>query len=159
MKPAKKQLKLGFSMAGNGAHKAGWRHPQARTDSTSKFAVWREMAQALEAAKIHFIFFADGAAVRVEAADDEALSYRGMVDKFEPITLLSAIAAVTERIGLTATASTTYNEPYTIARKYASLDHLSAGRAGWNVVTTWSEHEAQNFNRSKNLEHDKRYRR
>jgi alkanesulfonate monooxygenase len=154
-----RQMALGFSMAGNGAHKAGWRHPDARNESVVKFPVWKEMTRALEAAKIQFMFFADGAAVRVDAADDEALSYSGQVDKFEPITLLSAISAVTEHLGLVATATTTYNEPYTIARKFASLDHLSDGRAGWNVVTTWSEHEAQNFNRDRNLEHAKRYAR
>lgn len=159
MKQQKKQLRLGFSMAGNGAHKAGWRHPLARPESTCEFPVWKDMVKALEKARIHYIFLADGAAVRIDAADDTALSYSGQVDKFEPLTLLSAISAVSEHIGLVATASTTYNEPYTIARKYASLDHLSSGRAGWNVVTTWSEHEAQNFNRSSNLEHALRYKR
>jgi N-acetyl-S-(2-succino)cysteine monooxygenase len=158
MKHAGKKLRLGFSMAGNGAHKAGWRHSDARTDSTSKFPVWKEMVRALEAAKIHYIFFADGAAVRVDAPDDEALSYSGgRIDKFEPITLLAALSAVTEHIGLIATASTTYNEPYTIARKYASLDHLSEGRAGWNVVSSWAEQEAQNFNRRSNPDHALRY--
>ncbi|MGV6874567.1 LLM class flavin-dependent oxidoreductase [Pseudochelatococcus sp. B33] len=159
MAKTRKQLKLGFSMAGNGGHKAGWRHPLARVESTSQFSVWKDMAAALEKARIHYIFLADGAAVRIDAADDDALSYSGQVDKFEPLTLLSAVAAVTNHIGLVATASTTYNEPYTIARKYASLDHLSGGRAGWNVVTTWSEHEAKNFNRTTNLEHALRYKR
>jgi alkanesulfonate monooxygenase len=154
----KKKLKLSFSLAGNGAHRGGWRLPNARTDSTFKFPIWKEMTQALEAAKIHFMFLADGAAVRVDAPDDYALSFSAaQVDKFEPITLLSAISSVTEHLGLVATASTTYNEPYTIARKFASLDHLSSGRAGWNVVTTWSEHEARNFNRRRNLEHALRY--
>lgn len=162
MNEPRKQLKLGFSMVGNGSHKAGWRHPDARTDSTTKFGIWKEMTQELEAAKIHFMFLADGAAVRVEAGSDEALSYNGgagHIDKFEPLTLLSAISVVTERLGLVATATTTYNEPYTIARKYASLDHLSNGRAGWNVVTTWSDNEAQNFNRSSNPAHADRYAR
>lgn len=162
MNAPKKQMTLGCSMVANGSHKAGWRHPNARTDSSTKFGIWKEMTKELEAAKVHFMFLADGAAVRVEAVTDEALSYSGgtgHIDKFEPLTLLSAISVVTEKLGLVATASTTYNEPYTIARKYASLDHLSDGRAGWNVVTTWSENEAQNFNRSSNPAHSDRYAR
>ncbi|CAH1690364.1 Nitrilotriacetate monooxygenase component A [Hyphomicrobiales bacterium] len=117
------------------------------------------MARAAERAKIHFIFLADGQAVRVQAKDNEALSYSGRVDLFEPLTLIAALSAVTEHIGFVATASTTYNEPYTIARKYASLDYISGGRVGWNVVTSWSEAEAKNFSREKHLDHDVRYRR
>ncbi len=81
------------------------------------------------------------------------------VAQFEPLTLLSALAAVTERIGLVGTASTSFNEPYHIARKFASLDHISGGRAGWNLVTSSSEHEAKNFNRDRHFDHAERYAR
>jgi FMN-dependent oxidoreductase (nitrilotriacetate monooxygenase family) len=149
---------LGLSLLGNGTHKAGWRHPQAAVGGALDFALWKQMAQAAELAKIHFIFLADDLAV-LSAQTDEATSYNGRVDRFEPLTLLSGLAAVTERIGLIATVSTTYAEPYTVARAFASLDHLSNGRAGWNVVTSVREDEAANFSRASHLEHDVRYRR
>lgn len=152
-------LTLGLSVTSNGSHAAGWRYPGAPADSSIDFAFWRQLAQRAEAAKIHFIFFADGAAVRQGGDDPQALRYIGKIDQFEPLTLISALAAVTSRIGFVATASTTYNEPYTIARKYASIDYISGGRVGWNVVTSWSEAEARNFNLEHSLRHDLRYRR
>jgi N-acetyl-S-(2-succino)cysteine monooxygenase len=154
-----RMMRLGLSLAANGTHKGGWRHPAAADGVALDIAVWRQMAQAAERAKVHFIFLADGAAVRTEAENDEMLSFNGRIDQFEPLTLLSALASSTEHIGLVATASTTYSEPYSVARKYASLDYLSGGRAGWNVVTSWSEAEALNFSRDHHLEHDERYRR
>jgi alkanesulfonate monooxygenase len=159
MSAPQEQMKLGLSLAANGTHKGGWRHPDAANGVALDFKIWKEMAQAAERAKIHFIFLADGQAVRTEAESDEALSFNGRIDQFEPLTLLSGLAAVTEHIGLIATASTTYNEPYTVARKYVSLDYVSGGRSGWNVVTSWSEAEALNFNRDKHMEHAARYRR
>ncbi|MDI6029141.1 LLM class flavin-dependent oxidoreductase [Corticibacterium sp. UT-5YL-CI-8] len=152
-----RQLKIGLSLVSNGTHPAGWRLPEARADAALDFALWKEMAQAAEAAKIHFIFLADGIAVRTAASDNDALSYSGRIDQFEPLTLIAGLSAVTDRIGYIATASTTYNEPYHIARKFASLDHISGGRVGWNVVTSWSEAEAKNFSRDKHLEHSIRY--
>jgi N-acetyl-S-(2-succino)cysteine monooxygenase len=154
-----RQLKLGFSLVSNGTHKAGWRHPSAHPNAALDVAMWKDIARAAERAKVHFIFLADGAAVRIEVPDDETLSYSGRIDTFEPVTLLTMMSGVTERLGFVATASTTYNEPYTVARKYASLDHLSGGRAGWNVVTSWSDNEARNFNLARGLEHATRYRR
>ncbi|MFT4002237.1 MAG: LLM class flavin-dependent oxidoreductase [Rhizobium sp.] len=152
-------LALGLSVTSNGSHSAGWRYPGAPADTSLDFDFWRGLAQRAEAAKIHFIFFADGAAVRQGADDMEALRHMGRVDQFEPLTLISALSAVTSRIGFIATASTTYNEPYTIARKYASIDYISHGRVGWNVVTSWSEDEARNFNLDHSLQHEVRYRR
>ncbi|WP_431284338.1 LLM class flavin-dependent oxidoreductase [Humitalea sp. 24SJ18S-53] len=154
-----RQMKLGLSMVQNGTHLAAWRHPGSPLGGALDFKLWKRMAQAAEAAKIHFMFWADGAAVRINAKSDDDLSYNGRIEQFEPTTLMAAISAVTERIGLIATASTTYNEPYTVARKFASLDYLSEGRVGWNVVTSWSEQEAVNFNRDKHLDHSVRYRR
>lgn len=152
-----RKMIIGLSLVSNGTHPAGWRLPQAKADAALDFGLWKKMARAAEAAKIHFIFLADGIAVRTAASDIDALSYSGRIDQFEPLTLIGALSAVTERIGFIATASTTYNEPYHIARKFASLDFISGGRVGWNVVTSWSEAEAKNFSRDKHLEHSIRY--
>jgi len=154
---SKKQLKIGLSLVSNGTHPAAWRLPDARADAGMDFKLWKEMARRAEEAKIHFIFLADGIAVRTAASDDDQLSYSGRIDQFEPLTLIGGLSAVTEKIGFIATASTSYNEPYHIARKFASLDHMSGGRVGWNVVTSWSEAEAKNFSRDKHLEHSVRY--
>ena len=152
-------MKLGLNIVANGAHAAGWRMPQAKEDAALDIKLWIRMAQAAERARIHFMFWADGIAVRHNARDEDELSYMARIDVFEPMTLIGALAAVTERIGFVASASTTYNEPYHIARKFASLDHISGGRVGWNVVTSWSENEAHNFGQNRLLEHDLRYRR
>jgi FMN-dependent oxidoreductase (nitrilotriacetate monooxygenase family) len=151
-------MRLGLNIVANGAHAAGWRMPQARADALD-FRLWKQLAQAAEQAKFHFMFWADGIAVRHSAQDDDELSYLGRIDVFEPLTLIGALSAVTERIGFLASASTTYNEPYHVARKFASLDHISGGRVGWNVVTSWSEQEAHNFGRDSHMAHDLRYRR
>lgn len=140
-----RQMKLGFNIVANGAHAAGWRMPGAQADAAMDIRVWKSLAQAAERACIHFMFWADGIAVRHSAKDDDELSYNPRIDVFEPLTLIGALSAVTERLGFVASASTTYNEPYHIARKFASLDYISRGRVGWNVVTSWSEQEAFNF--------------
>ncbi len=155
----RRQMKLGLNIVANGAHAAGWRMPQARADAAMDIRLWKKMAQAAEKARFHFMFWADGIAVRHSARDDDELSYNARIDVFEPMTVIGALAAVTERIGFVASASTTYNEPYHIARKFASLDYVSNGRVGWNVVTSWSEQEAYNFGREAHMEHGLRYRR
>jgi FMN-dependent oxidoreductase (nitrilotriacetate monooxygenase family) len=111
-------------------------------------------------AKLDRIFFADGAGIRQSGNPRGVLCRTGsdMVE-MEPMTLLPALAMVTNRIGLVTTASTTYNEPYNLARKFATLDLISNGRAGWNVVASWSEHEAQNFGLETTLDYDTRYAR
>jgi alkanesulfonate monooxygenase len=152
-------MKLGLNIVANGAHSAGWRLPDARADAALDFALWKRIAQAAEAARIHFMFWADGIAVRHSARDDDELSYLARIDVFEPLTIMAALSAVTEHLGFVASASTTYNEPYHIARKFASLDWISGGRVGWNVVTSWSEQEALNFGRERHMEHGLRYRR
>ncbi|MDB5776058.1 MAG: nitrilotriacetate monooxygenase [Herbaspirillum sp.] len=151
----KRQLKLGAFLQATGHHIAGWRHPQAQPDAGANIAHYRRIAQTAEQAKFDMLFLADGVAIRSHDADTLHRTARGA--SFEPLTLLSSLSAVTERIGLVATVSTTYNEPYHVARKFASLDHLSAGRAGWNVVTSWSESEAHNFNLERHPEHAARY--
>jgi FMN-dependent oxidoreductase (nitrilotriacetate monooxygenase family) len=105
------------------------------------------------------VFLADGIGIRARDEPEGSLCRSPQNVELEPLTLLSAIATHTNHIGLVATASTTYNEPYHIARKYASLDHISGGRAGWNVVTSWSDEEARNFGRDKHLDYDTRYER
>ncbi len=154
-----RQLKLGAFLYPTGHHVAAWRHPDAQADAGSNFAHYVELAKLAEAAKFDLIFMADGVGTR--GNDTEALSRTATryVAQFEPITLLSALAAVTKRIGFVATASTSYNEPYHIARKFASLDHISGGRAGWNLVTSSSEHEAHNFGRDEHYAHAERYAR
>ncbi len=157
MSTPRRQIKLGAFVMATGHHVAGWRHPGAQPDAGQNIAHYRQIAQAAERAKFDALFLADGVAIR--AHDQETLHRTARAASFEPLTLLSALSQVTERIGLVATVSTTYNEPYHVARKFASLDHLSDGRAGWNVVTSWSEHEAQNFNLDKHPEHGARYQR
>lgn len=154
---ALRQMRLGLSMRYNGYHIAAWRHPDFRPDSNVDFESYLSVARKAEAAKLDMIFFADGVAVRGVDKPAGAMSRDMKNAELEPLTLLSGIAACTSRVGLIATASTTYNEPFHVARKYASLDHISKGRAGWNVVTSWSDQEAQNFNRVANLDKDERY--
>ncbi len=154
----KGMMKLGAYFNPTGHHVASWRHPRAQKDANTNIKHYVEIAQTAERAKFDMIFLADSAATR--KADIEALSRSiQFIANFEPITLLSAISMATERIGLIATASTSYNEPYHVARKFASLDLISGGRAGWNVVTSGSSVEALNFNRTAPYPHAERYNR
>lgn len=147
-----KQLHLNAFLMGVGHHEAAWRHPRTRAQSVLDVRHFQALGQIAERGRLDSVFFADGLAVgpRIE---------RNTLAVFEPITLLSAIASVTERIGLIATASTTYNDPYTLARKFASLDHISGGRAGWNIVTSAGVDEAANYGLDARPEHEKRYAR
>ncbi|GGP22709.1 LLM class flavin-dependent oxidoreductase [Silvimonas iriomotensis] len=156
---SQRQLKLNAFLMTAGHHVAAWRHPQARADGGIQFAHFKQIAQTAERAKFDAVFFADSAAVWGAGAEQEAQSRSAQADHFEPITLLSALSAVTDHIGLIATVTTTYNEPYHLARKFASLDHLSGGRAGWNLVTSANAAEAFNFSREAHLAHADRYNR
>ena len=159
MSSRKGHLRLGAFLYPTGHHIAAWRHPDSRVDAGRNFRHYVQLAQAAEAAKFDLIFLADGAGTRGDDVDFLSRTAHSYVAQFEPLTLLSALAAVTERIGLVGTASTTFNEPYHIARKFASLDHISGGRAGWNLVTSSSAHEAKNFNFDEHLAHARRYER
>ena len=151
------QLHLGAFMRPVGIHTAWWRHPGGWKDANFSFPRLKKLAQTLERGCFDAFFMADHLAVlNMPMA---ALKRSATVTSFDPLTLLPALAAVTERIGLVATASTTYEQPYLVARKFASLDHLSGGRAGWNVVTTANPDAAQNFGLDEHMEHDERYRR
>src|ERR1700704_921234 len=123
MNPTQGQMRLGAFFNPTGHHVASWRHPRAQADAGINFQHYVEITQTAERAN------------------------------FEPITLLSALSTQTSHIGLVATASTSYNEPYHVARKFASLDHLSGGRAGWNLATSGQEAEARNFGREKHYYH------
>ena len=138
-------------------HTAAWRYPGAYADANFNFAHLKRFAQTLERGKFDAFFMADHLAVLNMPM--EALQRSATVTSFDPLTLLPALAAVTERIGLIATASTTYNDPYHVARKFSSLDHISNGRAGWNLVTSVNPFEALNFSKTEHLEHAARYRR
>ena len=152
-----RQLHLGAFMRPVAIHTGAWRYPGAWPDGNFNLAHLKRMIQTLEAAKFDAFFMADHLAVLNMPTD--ALKRSHTVTSFEPFTLLSALAMVTERIGLIATASTTYDEPFHIARRFASLDHISAGRAGWNIVTTGNPETSYNFGSEQHLAHATRYAR
>lgn len=152
-----RQLKLGAFMRPVAIHTGAWRYPGALRDANFNFPAMVRFVQKLEAGKFDAFFMADHLAVL--NMPTKALKRSHTVTSFEPFTLLSALAAVTTRIGLVATASTTYDAPYHIARRFASLDHISGGRAGWNIVTTANPDAALNFNLDSDLPHDERYAR
>lgn len=153
----RRQLHLGAFMRPISIHTGAWRYPGAVPDANFNFPLIRDLIRKLEAAKFDAFFMADHLAVLNMPTD--ALKRSHTATSFEPFTLLSALATATERIGLVATASTTYDEPFHIARRFASLDHLSGGRAGWNIVTTGNPETAANFGRAEHLEHATRYAR
>jgi FMN-dependent oxidoreductase (nitrilotriacetate monooxygenase family) len=146
---------LGVSLQAVGHHLAGWRYPSSVADGGVNLRHYISMAQLAERGVLDFLFMADSYALRERSEAELRHSAKAAV--FEPITLISALTAVTERIGLVATASTTYNEPFHVARKFASIDHLSGGRAGWNVVTSNNEDEALNFGGDAHPVHADRY--
>jgi FMN-dependent oxidoreductase (nitrilotriacetate monooxygenase family) len=154
---AARQLILGAFMRPVSIHTAAWRYPGAHADGNFNFSHLRRYIETLERGRFHAFFMADHLALMNMPM--AALKRSATVTSFDPLTLLPALATCTERIGLIATASTTYNDPYHIARKFASLDHLSGGRAGWNMVTSANPDEALNFGRDEHLEHGERYRR
>jgi len=150
-----RRLHLGAFMRPVSLHTGAWRYPGAYADANFNFAHLKAFAQRLERAKFDAFFMADHLAVLNMPV--EALQRSHTVTSFEPFTLLSALAGATERIGLVATASTTFDEPFHVARRFASLDHISGGRAGWNIVTTSNPDAALNFGRSEHVEHAERY--
>ena len=152
-----RQLHLGAFMRPASIHTGAWRFPGAWPDMNFNFAHTKWAIQKLERAKFDAFFMADHMAVLNMPID--ALKRSHTVTSFEPFTLLSALSAVTERIGLIATGSTTFDAPYHVARRFASLDHLSGGRAGWNIVTTSNPDAALNFGLEEHVEHGERYRR
>ncbi|MBD1381069.1 LLM class flavin-dependent oxidoreductase [Metabacillus arenae] len=153
MEKSNRKMHLNLFLMSLGHHEAAWRHPLSEVKKTLDFDYYKEIALKAEQAKFDSLFLADRYSI-----SRQAVKY-GDWGGLEPLTLLSALAVVTHRIGLIATVSTTFNEPYNIARRFASLDHLSGGRAGWNVITSGTEQEAQNFNLDSIPEHGERYKR
>lgn len=155
--PDKRMMRLGAFMRPVGIHTAWWRYPGAYPDANFNLKHIARFAQKLEAGRFDAFFMADHLAVlNMPMA---ALKRSATVTSFDPMALLPALAMVTERLGLIATGSTTFDAPYHVARRFASLDHVSEGRAGWNIVTTSNPDAALNFGLDDHMEHDERYRR
>ena len=148
----KRQLHINLFVQSRGHHEASWRHPDASPYALSDIAYYREVAQRAEAGLFDSIFLADTLAL-MDTVEHAASNW------LEPITALGALAMTTERIGLIATASTTYTEPFNLARQFASLDHITGGRVGWNIVTSWLAPAARNFGGTSLVSHDERYER
>ncbi|MGE6228412.1 LLM class flavin-dependent oxidoreductase [Paenibacillus chitinolyticus] len=146
----KRQLKLGALLHGVGGNPAMWRHPDSQPDASVNFELYKKWVRKAEAGKFDLIFIADGLYINEK-------SIPHFLNRFEPITILSALAAVSTNIGLVGTLSTSYSEPFTVARQFGSLDVISGGRAGWNVVTSPLEGSALNYGKS-HPEHDLRYK-
>jgi alkanesulfonate monooxygenase SsuD/methylene tetrahydromethanopterin reductase-like flavin-dependent oxidoreductase (luciferase family) len=152
-----RKMKLGLFLWATGHHIAAWRHPDAHVTAGIDIDHYIKLARTAEAAKFDMVFCEDAAGLREANVNIASQTSRSI--GFEPISLLSALAAQTERIGLVSTASTSYNEPYGLARTFASLDNLSGGRAGWNLVTSASPIEAANFGATGLRPHADRYAR
>jgi FMN-dependent oxidoreductase (nitrilotriacetate monooxygenase family) len=148
----KRQLHLNAFLMSTGHHEASWRLPESNAHANTEVQHFQRLAQIAERGKLDSIFFADSPVLFSDVG-------RRPAGSLEPTVLLTAIAAATERIGLIATASTTYNDPYNLARRFASVDHVSGGRAGWNVVTTAGPDAARNFGLDDQPAHRDRYER
>src|SRR5271168_2362244 len=155
--PDKRMMRLGAFMRPVGIHTAWWRYPGAYPDANFNLKHLVRLAQKLESGKFDAFFMADH--LGVLNMPMAALKRSATVTSFDPMALLPALAMATERLGLIATGSTTFDAPYHVARRFASLDHVSEGRAGWNIVTTSNPDSALNFGLDDHMEHDERYRR
>lgn len=151
-----RQIRLGAFLPGGGQHVAAWRHPEQPVDGATNFEFHKQLALTAERGLFDAYFLADGLAVAFGGGMEGG---NAKVAGFEPVTLFAALAPLTTHLGFIATSSTTYEEPYSVARKFASLDLISNGRAGWNVVTTASDAAARNFNLDEQIPHAARYRR
>ncbi|EJE51073.1 FMN-dependent oxidoreductase, nitrilotriacetate monooxygenase family [Acidovorax sp. CF316] len=149
--PKQRTLQFGLVLHGVGAGWGDWRHENAVTDASVNFRFYAQQAQLAEHARFSFLFVADSVHITPRSSPH-------YLNRFEPLTILSALAAVTTHIGLVATVTASYSEPFTVARQFASLDHISGGRAGWNVVTSWLDGSARNYGRQEHYAHDVRYR-
>jgi alkanesulfonate monooxygenase len=159
MAAGKRKMKFAVFMSGDSNyHMAGWRHPDSYADGGLNFRHWAEFARTMERGKLDMLFIAD--TIGTPGSDDrEQLSFTSKIDRFEPLTVLSALSQVTQCLGLVATSATTYSAPYSVARAFASLDFLTEGRAGWNLVTGGNREDAFNFSLDGHVPHDERYAR
>ena len=144
-------MRLGTFLAGTGSNMASWRHPNAVADGPINLDYYRKLTRKAEAAKLDFVFFGDGLFISEK-------SHPIFLNRFEPLTLLAALAMDTTHIGLAATLSTSYSDAFTVARQFSSIDHISDGRAGWNIVTSPLEGSALNYSKPEHPQHDLRYR-
>ena len=147
-----KQMRLGaFFQTYLGHHLAAWRYPETKTEEVTSLSLYKEIAELSEKGRFDLLFLAD-----VLAHSEEDIAYTPQI-RLEATAVMAALAAVTNNIGLVATLTTTFNHPYNVARKFSTIDHMSGGRAGWNVVTTAHDHEAANFGLEQQVRHDVRY--
>ena len=146
-----RKMRIGVFFSGSGGNMASWRHPSSVPDGAVNIGYYKGMTRTAEDAKLDFAFFGDGLYISEK-------SHPNFLVRFEPLTLLAALSMVTTHIGLAATLSTTYSDPYTVARQFSSIDHLSDGRAGWNIVTSPLEGSAANYSKPEHPQHDLRYR-
>jgi FMN-dependent oxidoreductase (nitrilotriacetate monooxygenase family) len=146
-----RHIKLGFILHGVGRTWNDWRHPDRDGGASTSLTQYQRQAATAERGKFDFLFVADSLSINEKSSPH-------YLNRFEPITILSALAATTSRIGLVATLTVSYSEPFNVARQFASLDHLSGGRAGWNVVTSWLGDTAANFSKTEHPAHAVRYR-
>ncbi|WP_454730711.1 MULTISPECIES: NtaA/DmoA family FMN-dependent monooxygenase [Cupriavidus] len=149
-----RQLHLGLFIYPGGHHIAGWRHPSTPAAGVTGLDFYRTAAQLAERGKFDLFFVGDTLFTREK---DGRFFGRQAVSNLDPVSLLSTLSSVTDKLGLVGTLSTTYHEPFAIAGKFATLDHLSAGRAGWNVVTTWEDRASLNFSRQQAMPKADRY--
>jgi FMN-dependent oxidoreductase (nitrilotriacetate monooxygenase family) len=147
----KRRINFGIMLQGAGVNMNSWKHPSVPADASINFNYYLDKARQAEAAGIDFVFIADGLYIH-----EKSVSHPHFLDRFEPVALLSALAAVTSKIGLVGTVSTSYSEPFTVARQFASIDMISGGRAGWNAVTSALEGSAKNYSRA-HPDHSLRY--
>ncbi|CAH1655255.1 Nitrilotriacetate monooxygenase component A [Hyphomicrobiales bacterium] len=157
MPDSSRRMILGTVINSTGLHLAGWRYPSVAPAENS-FAHYARMAAIAERGKLDFLFFADSLAM-MYANDPDVLQRLAPLNDYDPIILLSAVSVTTKNVGLIASATTTYNEPFHLARKFASLDKISGGRAGWNVITSVNPDEANNFAHMAQIPLEERYRR
>jgi FMN-dependent oxidoreductase (nitrilotriacetate monooxygenase family) len=158
----KRQLRFGAFMNLPSSHPTGWRHPDAVPETDLEFRYLAEMARTAERGKLDALFFQDSVAIPGSVATYGAPPFRvrsGRQAHIEPVSAIAALDAITRRVGLISTCTTSYNEPTNVARRFLTIDHISGGRAGWNLVTSQAEDEAVNFGRDAHFEHGVRYER
>ncbi|WBX86169.1 LLM class flavin-dependent oxidoreductase [Sphingosinicella microcystinivorans] len=146
-----RKIKLGFILHGVGRTWNDWRHPDRDVNASTSFRFYKQQAQLAEKGRFDFLFVADSLSINEKSSPH-------YLNRIEPITILSALAAVTDHIGLVGTLTVSYSEPFNVARQFASLDHISGGRAAWNVVTSWLGDTAANFSKAEHPAHNVRYR-
>lgn len=157
-KPLDRKLRLGAFLQATGHHVSAWLHPDTDADAGHNLEHYKGLARTAERGKFDLVFVADSPGGYADFTDEATFRQNAKAAHFEPVTLWAALSQVTERLGFVATSTTTYEDPYTTARKFASLDWITGGRAAWNVVTTGADVSA-NFSRTEHLEHSKRYER